>query len=87
MTNGYGDRWNDRFRSVEAQTEEMKVSLTLAINGLSASVNLLAMEVRELTKNFKNAVPIRLVLVMFLIVIGALFGIESVKLLPKFFGV
>lgn len=87
MTNGYSDKWDDRIRLVEQEASDMRASLTTSVDRLSESVNMLALEVRELAKNFRTAVPIKLVLVMFCIVIGALFGIETVKLLPKLLGI
>lgn len=75
-----------RFELIEAKMDQIEDTLKAAVHGLSESVHGLASEIGFLRQTFERAVPIKLVALMFVIMIGALFGIEAVKMLPKFIG-
>lgn len=77
--NAYGDKFIERLKLVEEGQNEIRASLVASLNGLSHSIDMLSQEIRLTTKQFKTAVPIKLVATMFGIMVATLFGIESIK--------
>lgn len=77
----------EKLRLVEAGVSDMKTSLTNAISGLSHSVDMLTVEIRCMSQNFQKAVPVKLVIIMFMILIATLFGVGAIKVFFSWLGV